>query len=206
MKLPWKVAYKPLFEEWDPKSGPRIVDADGEFLFSMPQSEGVGHPGLYDEKADKLAHLIVEAVNYLPEKRFIQITTQNNAKENNVNEIYLIVENVSDSLGDVEEHVVFQCGFFTDAAVAERQTERLNQKHRLQIVDGLEGDVDEQDFETLKKLALDDKDIYPLLDEMVLYGLLNTPEQHDEMEMKLTRYGYITMLKGRDYVEPGRTF
>lgn len=63
MKFPWKVAYKPLFEEWDPKSGPRIVNADGEFLFSMPQSEDVGHPGLYDEKADKLAHLIVEAVN-----------------------------------------------------------------------------------------------------------------------------------------------
>lgn len=114
-------------------------------------------------------------------------------------EIYLIVENVSDNIGDIHEEVVFRCGFFEDEAVAERQTERLNQQHRLQIVDGLEGDVDEQDFETLKKLALD-KDIYPLLAEMVLCGLIDAEEQHNEMEDKLTRYGYITMLKGRDYI------
>lgn len=120
-------------------------------------------------------------------------------------EIYLIVENASDSIGDIHEEVVFHCGFFEDEGVAERQTERLNQLHRLQIIDALEGDIDEKDFETLKKLALD-KDIYPLLAEMVLYDLIDSQEQHNEMEDKLTRYGYITMLKGRDYVNPGRTF
>lgn len=120
-------------------------------------------------------------------------------------EIYLIVKNVSETLGDIHEEIVFHCGFFTEEDVVKRQTERLSQLHRLQIVDGLESDVNEKDFETLKKLALDEN-IHPLLAEMVLCGLIDTPEQHDEMEANLDRYGYITMLKGRDYVNPGRTF
>jgi hypothetical protein len=37
------------------------VDANGKTIARMPQN--VGHPGAYDEQADKTAHQIVNAVN-----------------------------------------------------------------------------------------------------------------------------------------------
>lgn len=60
---PWSVKYDQKFPEWDPKACPYVVDANGEDVIMVPQTWELGHPGLYDEKADELAHLIVEGVN-----------------------------------------------------------------------------------------------------------------------------------------------
>lgn len=57
----WRVKYNPLFDTWHEKSSPTIVDQDGNIVVEMFQNSN--HPGIYDEKSDKLAHLIVNAVN-----------------------------------------------------------------------------------------------------------------------------------------------
>lgn len=61
--LPWRVVYSPMFPEWDAKSMPRIVDANGETVIRIPQSEDVHHPGLHDAKANETADRIVNAIN-----------------------------------------------------------------------------------------------------------------------------------------------
>lgn len=58
---PWQVRYWQRFPEWDERSCPRIVDADGELVCAFPQS--VFHPGAYDKLADETAKRIVEAMN-----------------------------------------------------------------------------------------------------------------------------------------------
>ena len=62
-RLPWKVAYKPNFDEWDRFSCPMVVDADGGFIVRPPQTPGINHPGEYDKEADDICHQIVNAVN-----------------------------------------------------------------------------------------------------------------------------------------------
>lgn len=42
---------------------PRIVDANGETVIRIPQSEDVHHPGLHDAKANETADRIVNAIN-----------------------------------------------------------------------------------------------------------------------------------------------
>ena len=61
--LPWRVEYNQRFNEWHPKSGPRVVDANGETVCEMPQSDNIRHPGQYDEVADLAAITIVDCVN-----------------------------------------------------------------------------------------------------------------------------------------------
>lgn len=64
----WSVQYKPCFDEWHPKSMATVYDENGEYVFRPHQN--TSHPGDYDEKADKLAHLVVNAVNaYLESNR-----------------------------------------------------------------------------------------------------------------------------------------
>lgn len=58
--LPWRVDYQKMFEDWHEKSLPRIVDAAGATVIELPQN--VGHPGLYDAKADETAQAIVAAM------------------------------------------------------------------------------------------------------------------------------------------------
>jgi hypothetical protein len=60
-KKPWSVKYWRRCTEWHPQCSPRIVDADGDQVVEMPQF--VDHPGDYDERADKMAQEIVQAVN-----------------------------------------------------------------------------------------------------------------------------------------------
>jgi len=60
---PWRVGYRQIFPEWHPKSLPTIYDAQGYIVLKMDQSEDINHPGIYDRKADTLAHRIVAAVN-----------------------------------------------------------------------------------------------------------------------------------------------
>lgn len=62
--IPWRVVYTKLFPEWHSKSCPRIVDAEGKLVVSMPQN--VEHPGKYDVVADLAAITIVDCVNAIP--------------------------------------------------------------------------------------------------------------------------------------------
>lgn len=59
--IPWQVVHWQRFDEWHPKSCPKIVDANGDTVCYMPQH--VGHPGEYDVKADLAAITIVDCVN-----------------------------------------------------------------------------------------------------------------------------------------------
>lgn len=59
--LGWRVEYRRMCPEWHEKSMPRVVDRDGKLVFELIQN--VGHPGEYDEKADRIAHAIVNLVN-----------------------------------------------------------------------------------------------------------------------------------------------
>lgn len=61
LRLPLRVEYYRRCEEWDEKSLPRIVDANGRIVCEMPQT--VGHPGKYDPIADFDANFIVSCVN-----------------------------------------------------------------------------------------------------------------------------------------------
>lgn len=66
-KKPWSVKYNQFRPEWHPQSRPYIADADGDLVLDMPQF--VEAPGIYDERADKMAQEIVVAVNaYQPPK------------------------------------------------------------------------------------------------------------------------------------------
>lgn len=58
---PWQIKYWRRCEEWDEKSNPYIVDANGNTVVEMPQH--VGHPGEYDQQADDDAHRIINSVN-----------------------------------------------------------------------------------------------------------------------------------------------
>lgn len=58
---PWSVKYWQRCEEWDERSRPRIVDANGRLVCELPQH--VDHPGKYDAAADAAAHAVCEAVN-----------------------------------------------------------------------------------------------------------------------------------------------
>ena len=64
-QTPWKVIYWVRCEEWDKRSCPRVVAANGKVVAEMLQT--VDHPGLYDCEADTLAQRIAFAVNTLPE-------------------------------------------------------------------------------------------------------------------------------------------
>lgn len=63
MNTPWRVVYAgdSVYTGWHPRSCPKVVDATGEIVCQLPQY--VAHPGLYDERADKLAQFIVERAN-----------------------------------------------------------------------------------------------------------------------------------------------
>jgi hypothetical protein len=60
--LPWKVQYGQRFADWDAKSCPYIVDANGNDI-GIGFRQNQCHPGVYDEHADHIAHLIVNAIN-----------------------------------------------------------------------------------------------------------------------------------------------
>lgn len=61
LKRPWKVSYWQRYPSWDKKSCPSVVDSEGEVVCDIPQF--VDHPGVYDERADLIAHAIVDAIN-----------------------------------------------------------------------------------------------------------------------------------------------
>lgn len=60
-KLPFRVEYQRMFPGWHEHCGPYVVDANGVVVCYMQQN--VGHPGNYDEQADKYAKLFVESAN-----------------------------------------------------------------------------------------------------------------------------------------------
>ena len=59
--MPWAVNYFKRFPEWDERSCPCVVDANGSVVCILPQT--VDHPGMYDALADATAKRIVVAVN-----------------------------------------------------------------------------------------------------------------------------------------------
>lgn len=59
--LPWSVTYYRRCPEWDERTNPYVVDADGNEVVQPPQH--VGHPGEYDEQADFICTLICASVN-----------------------------------------------------------------------------------------------------------------------------------------------
>lgn len=61
IRTPLQVRYYRRCPEWDARSCPRIFDANGDLVCELVLQ--VGHPGLYDARADTLAHLIVDCVN-----------------------------------------------------------------------------------------------------------------------------------------------
>ena len=60
--LPWEVAYSQKSSNWDEKSSPYIVDANGKIVVEY-FFQHVCHPGMYDELADLTAQFIVNLVN-----------------------------------------------------------------------------------------------------------------------------------------------
>lgn len=60
--LPWEVAYSQKSSNWDEKSLPYIVDANGKIVVEH-FFQHVCHPGMYDELADLTAQFIVNLVN-----------------------------------------------------------------------------------------------------------------------------------------------
>ena len=62
--LPWDVHYgRPPGSTWDANTSPRVVDANDDLVFVLPQH--VEHPGVYDSVADALAVWIVDCANLL---------------------------------------------------------------------------------------------------------------------------------------------
>ena len=60
---PWRVEYLQRFPKWHKQSMPYIVDACDNIVCEMPMTEGINHPGLYDEVAVQTAKEIVQSVN-----------------------------------------------------------------------------------------------------------------------------------------------
>jgi hypothetical protein len=63
---PWRVEYSQTFPEWHDKSQPVVRDDLGRLVCKMMQH--VGHPGYYDELADKTAHMIVASANFMTQE------------------------------------------------------------------------------------------------------------------------------------------
>lgn len=58
---PWSVKYDRRFTEWNERSSPYIIDANGNTVIQCLQH--VNHPGDYDCIADQFAHFVVDAFN-----------------------------------------------------------------------------------------------------------------------------------------------
>lgn len=58
---PWSVKYYRRCEEWDEKSGPHVIDANGRIVVWPEQK--VGHPGLPDPLNEALCYFIVQSYN-----------------------------------------------------------------------------------------------------------------------------------------------